>query len=38
MHPTELGQGVLSALENDLEDEWAKGVQIFELLPEEILL
>ncbi|MFT4803560.1 MAG: Fe-S-cluster containining protein [Psychroserpens sp.] len=38
MHPTELGQGVLSALENDLEDEWAKGVQIFELLPEKILL
>jgi Fe-S-cluster containining protein len=38
MHPTELGQGVLSAIENDLEEEWAKGVQVFELLPEKFLL
>ncbi|MDU0111857.1 YkgJ family cysteine cluster protein [Psychrosphaera aquimarina] len=39
MHPIELGQGVLTTLENkEIETKWAKGEQVFELLPEKILL
>ncbi len=36
MHPTELSQSVLAALDDaTLEDRWAKGEQVFELLPEK---
>ncbi len=39
MHPTELAQGVLAALEDStLESKWCSGVQVFELLPEKIEL
>lgn len=39
MHPAELGQSVLAALEDDnLQNRWAAGEQVFELLPEGIML
>ena len=39
MHPTELSQSVLAALDDaTLEDRWAKGEQVFELLPEKFRL
>lgn len=39
MHPTELTQGVLAALDNeDLPEKWANGAQVYELLPERIML
>ena len=37
MHPTELTQGVLAAIEDEtLPKEWANGRQVFPLLPEKI--
>lgn len=39
MHPVELGRGVYELLVNEkLYDNWMKGQQIFELLPEKIML
>ncbi|MEY4589129.1 MAG: hypothetical protein RL497_1205 [Pseudomonadota bacterium] len=39
MHPAELGLSVLAALKDEtLEIRWAKGEQVFELLPEKIML
>jgi hypothetical protein len=39
MHPTELTQGVLAALDDEtLPEKWASGVQVYELLPEGIML
>ena len=39
MHPVELSQGVLKALEDpSIEARWAAGDQVFDLLPERIML
>ena len=39
MHPTELTQGVLAALDDEtLPEKWANGAQVYELLPERIML
>lgn len=39
IHPFELAQGVLQVLEDQsIIDRWAKGEQVFELLPERIVL
>jgi uncharacterized protein len=39
MHPTELGLGVLAALnDEELATKWHKGEQVFALLPENIML
>ena len=37
MNPAELGASVLAALQNSrLQQEWARGVNVFKLLPEKI--
>lgn len=39
MHPSELGQSVLKAIENhDLQKRWANGELIFDILPDKIRL
>lgn len=39
MHPVELGQGVLKSLKDpSIRESWANGAQVFDLLPEKIML